>query len=233
MNWLCPFYRSCPYTRMTDTSRQPVSVATRVESYTRPSISANLRIPVLSSDAYAQAVQYINTQLQNDIMEFARQIEEGSKADAQQAAQEGRPFTPYVISTIYEVTYNRNAIISISIIYYQLIAGRNYYIKTSYNYSLATEKPLSLSDLFLPGVDYRAVINREVREQIQQNPEAYFPGALDNFQGIAADQPFYITNDSLMVYFGFHQIAPTALQIPIIRIPYTELAGAIRPELAA
>lgn len=162
-------------------------------------------------------------------MEFKSQMEYAAKEAAKKARMNGEEFEPFVISSVYEVTYNKNYIISISIIYHQYINGRNSYIKTSYNFDLMDGKSLSLKDLFKEGVDYQAVINKEVRKELILNREKYFPDTLENFKGIAKYHPFYIDNNGIDVYFGFHEIAPIASEIPIIGIPFSALKNYIKP----
>ncbi|MFZ5351287.1 MAG: DUF3298 and DUF4163 domain-containing protein [Bacillota bacterium] len=228
----CPYRIHSPYAIASSlgcANRAPVAVSTDIIKYESKYIDVELRIPVLSSSEYSYAVNKLNQSIRNDIIEFKEQMEAAAVKAAQEAQKTGKEYTRYVISTIYEVTFNKNAVVSISIIYYEFIEGKNYYIKTSYNYNLNTGQPLSLKNLFMPGVDYISLINREIREELAQNKEKYFPGALQKFKGISEDQPFYIDSDSLNIYFGFHQIAPTALQIPIITIPYSELGSALKP----
>jgi hypothetical protein len=111
----------------------------------------------------------------------------------------------------------------LSLLFQENINGKNSFIRTSYNYDLNTGKPLSLKDLFKPNVNYTNILNQEIRRIIQQNPSAYFKDTLKNFTGITEDQPFYLDDNELNIYFGFNEIAPIASEIPIIKIPLYDL----------
>ena len=209
----------------------PVTVYTKEVRYKKDYIEADLRIPVFRGPMFQTALNRINTSIESDIMEFNRQMEEAAREYVQIPILEGIDVIPYIISNVYRVTYNRNNIISIILIYYELVGGRDYYIKVSYNYNLATARPLSLGDLFRENIDYKRLIDEAIRREIQRNPEAYFPGTADRFQGIEVTQPFYIENESIVIFFGFHQIAPTEAGIPVISLPFTLFGNALRPEL--
>ncbi|HCW03595.1 MAG TPA: hypothetical protein DGK91_03045 [Clostridium sp.] len=138
---------------------------------------------------------------------------------------------PYRISNVYAVTYNKNNILSLSLIYEQVINGITYYTRTTYNYDIRTGKSLSVLDLFKPGINAKALINTEIMKELGTNPQKYFPGAINSFRGIADDQPFYIDNTDLVLFFRFNEIAPAGTDIPTIRIPLSKFGDSLKPQL--
>jgi hypothetical protein len=209
----------------------PILINPKEIKDTKEYIKIDLIIPVLHGCKNKEIEDHINHSIENDAMEFKRQMEEAAKEYAEEAKRKGEPIDPYIVSTIYRVTYNQNNIISISVIYHEYINGKNYYIKTSYNFDTETGKSLSLKDLFKEGVDYKEVINKEVRKELLYNKDKYMPDAAKKFKGIADDQPFYIDGDNLSIFFGFHQIAPIESEIPIIKIPFSALKDDLKPDL--
>ena len=207
----------------------PIKIITKEVIYSNEYIKGNLKYPEIEGIENQQIQDFINNSIKNDIMEFKDQMNVAAKETAEEARRQGREFIPFVISCIYEVTYNKNNIISISIIYHELINGIHSYIKVSYNFNLKTGEPLSLKDLFKEGVDYQSVIDKAIRQELALNEERYFPDTLENFKGIARDQPFYIENGDIVIYFGFHEIAPVASQIPVIKIPFYLLSNYVKP----
>ncbi len=207
----------------------PIQIQTKDISYSDEYISGNLKYPEIKGLEDKEVENFINNSIQSDIMEFKRQMGEAAKETAEEAKERGEEFEPFIISSVYEVTYNKNDIISISIIYHEFINGIHSYIKVSYNFNIKNGKPLSLKDLFKSGVDYQKIIDKEVRNELILNKEKYFPDTLENFKGIAEYHPFYIDNGDVAVYFGFHEIAPVASQIPIIKIPFYKLRDYVKP----
>lgn len=193
-------------------------------------IIEHLRIPVFKNMENKDIQKKINNSIESDILEFKKQMEEAAKEAYERAKREGREFEPYVISTIYELTYNEDDIVSISIIYHEYINKANYYIRTAYNYNIESGKSLSIGDIFKESVDYISILNKAVRNYIQRNPQSFAPDALEEFEGIKIDQPFFLENKSIAMFFGFHQIAPRAAEIPIIKVPFSDLARYVKPE---
>lgn len=191
-------------------------------------IKEYLRIPILHGSTDPRILNYITENIKNDILEFKDQMENAADYNASQLSKQGKKIIPYEISNIYSITYDRNDILSLSLLYQQNINNRNSFIRTSYNYDLKSGKPLSLKDLFKPNTDYVNVLNNEIRKNIQENPSAYFKNTLENFKGIAEDQPFYLDDDELNIYFSFNEIAPTASEIPIVRIPLSNLHSILK-----
>ncbi|MBC2582022.1 DUF3298 and DUF4163 domain-containing protein [Clostridium sp. DJ247] len=184
-------------------------------------IEEDLKIPILQGIPNATIQNNINNSIQGDIMEFKNQMEEAAREYGSEAEKLGKKFVPYKISNNYTITYNRNNILSLSVIYYEFISGRSYYIRATYNFNINTGKSLGLEDLFKPGVSYKELINSEIRKQLIMNKEKYPPDAVKNFKGIKEDQPFYLEDNNIVLFFGFHEIAPTVSEIPVIKIPFS------------
>jgi len=87
---------------------------------------------------------------------------------------------------------------------------------------LLSGKFYKLKDLFKPGSNYVKVLSDIIGAQIKNNPEySYvFP---DSYKGISKDQPFYVKEDALFIYFNPYEIAPYAVGFPTFRIPYAEI----------
>lgn len=94
---------------------------------------------------------------------------------------------------------------------------------------LKTGEFYRLEDLFKPGSDYVKKLSAIVGERIKNDPQySYvFP---DSYKGIAPDQPFYVDEEALTLYFAPYEIAPYAAGFPSFRIPYAEIMGLIRTE---
>lgn len=209
----------------------PITVVPKKIKYQNPSIQVDLKIPEIHGMNNKNIEKSINNSIQSDVMEFKREMEQAAKEHTDEAIKSGKKLIPYVISSIYKLNYNKNNIISISMVYHEYLNGLNSYIKAPYNFDIVTGKALSLEDLFIHGVDYKSLINREVRDQLIKNKEKYFPNTIEKFKGVAEDQPFYLENGCLVVFFGFNEIAPTEAQIPVFKIPFSNFINAVKPIL--
>jgi hypothetical protein len=83
-----------------------------------------------------------------------------------------------------------------------------------------------LKDLFKRDSDYVKVISDMIGDQIKSNGKySYvFPNA---YKGIKKDQPFFISEGALNIYFAPYEIAPYAAGFPTFTIPFEELGEMI------
>ncbi|MFB9328535.1 WG repeat-containing protein [Paenibacillus aurantiacus] len=81
-----------------------------------------------------------------------------------------------------------------------------------------------LKDLFKPGSDYVKVLSDIVGQQIKEDPQYdyVFP---DTYKGIAPDQPFYVSETALHLYFAPYEIGPYAAGFPTFTIPFAQING--------
>lgn len=214
-----------------DTARKVLTATTQPLNTENYKIHEYLNIPVLSGDANPNVLNYINNNIKSDILEFKSQMETAADENAKAMQQAGKPIVPFQISNNYLITYNKNNLLSISLIYQQYINGRNSYIRTAYNYNLQNARSMPLKDLFKPGSNYISTLNNKIISILKANPQDYYPNTASNFKGISEDQPYYLDNNNLVLFFGFNEIAPTASGIPLIKIPFSELSDIINPQL--
>lgn len=222
-----PYYMKC----RTLSSGNPLTVTTKNISSENNKIHEALQIPVFQGQINPRILQYINNNIKNDILEFKNEMENAANEYSQSLAKQGKPFSPFEISNTYLVTYNKNNVLSISIIYQQYIGGRSSYIRTTYNYDLNSGESMPLRSLFKQGVDYRATLNKLITKKINENKQLYPSISSKQFKGIAEDQPYYLDNNNLVIFFRFNEIAPAASEIPVIRIPLSELSDILKPQL--
>jgi len=92
-------------------------------------------------------------------------------------------------------------------------------VQEAYNFNLVNGNKISLSDILKEKKDYLKIINREIKRQIKLNPQAFFEeGAV--FQSISQEQPFYLIEDGIVIYFRLYEIAPYSSGIRYFKIPF-------------
>ncbi|AZN41085.1 WG repeat-containing protein [Paenibacillus albus] len=92
--------------------------------------------------------------------------------------------------------------------------------------NLVSGHMFALKDLFKPGSDYVKVLSDIVGKQIKEDPQySYvFP---DTYKGISPDQPFFVTENALHLYFNPYDIGPYAAGFPTFTIPFAEIRSII------
>ena len=128
----------------------------------------------------------------------------------------------------YEITFYKKNLLVIEITGYDYPFGAAHGmpIKEYAHIDLKSDRMYELKDLFVTGSDYVKVISDNIGNQIKNNKKySYlFP---DAFKGIDANQPFYISQDGINIYFSPYEIAPYAAGFPTFMIPFDELKSII------
>lgn len=93
---------------------------------------------------------------------------------------------------------------------------------------LKTGAVYQMKDLFKSGSGYVRVlsdiIGKQMKDKMKSDPENNLYWT-DEYKGIAKDQPFYVTGDSLVIYFTPYEIAPYAAGFPEFSVKFDELSG--------
>jgi hypothetical protein len=128
----------------------------------------------------------------------------------------------------FEVTFYRKELVVIEITGYNYPFGAAHGmpVKKYVHLDPKTGDIFLLKDLFKPGSPYIKVLSERIGNQIKNNPQYtyVFPGS---YKGIQVDQPFFISEEGLNVYFVPYEIAPYAAGFPTFTIPFEELTDII------
>ena len=93
---------------------------------------------------------------------------------------------------------------------------------------IRTGRFYELDDLFKKDSNYEAVLTEIVGKQIDELAAAEDSYIFaDSFDGISSDQPFYITDKGLNLYFLPYEIAPYAAGFPTFMVTFDEISDII------
>jgi uncharacterized protein YceK len=212
-------------------SPAPVTITTNQVQQNNETIQVDLSIPVIDGLQDSLLQQQLNNRFEQDASKFETDIATQAGEDIKEAAASGYPFRQYNATTAYKVAYNQNGLLSVTVDYYQFTGGAHGGTeRRPYNYNLETGKELSLQDLFKAGVNYKEILNQEIAAQIKANPEGgYFTQPELEFKTIDDNQPFYLTDGGLVVYFAQYEIAPYYVGIPEFKIPFSLFKDGVEP----
>lgn len=160
---------------------------------------------------------YVKTELYNN----AKDLYEYNNAN-------GYPIMVYEIVTDFTVTYNEDAIISLYMDQYVFSGGAHgNTIRSSQNWDLFSGTLLPLY-YFYPNDPYfvleilRSIIEQiriEIQEGVNQYFENYCQLVIESFN----PESFYLTKDSISIFFQQYDIAPYSSGIPVFNIPYVSI----------
>lgn len=142
-----------------------------------------------------------------------RQYEE---QDAQQFEQ--------MIGT-YEIKTNERNVLSLLLTNYAFAPhyAHGLTLIDSLTFDLQTGSPNSLEQLFKVGSPYREKLSKEIEHQIK---EREIP-VIGDFPGILQNQPYYIADKSLVIYYPAYLFTPGYIGSPMFPISVYKLADIV------
>ncbi|WP_211747721.1 WG repeat-containing protein [Paenibacillus sp. Marseille-Q4541] len=131
----------------------------------------------------------------------------------------------------FDVTYYKKNLLNIELngYHYPLGAAHGLPTKTHSLIHLGTGRIFMLRDLFKAGADYVKELSKWIGEIIKEDP-AYSYVFPESYRGIKPDQPFYVTDHALHLYFAPYEIGPYAAGFPTFTIPFEEIKGLIHKD---
>lgn len=128
----------------------------------------------------------------------------------------------------YNVTFFRKNLVVIEITGYNYPFGAAHGMPTMIyaHVDLVSGAFYELKDLFKPNSNYVGRLSDIIKKQIisQGDDSSVW---LDSYKGITEDQPFFISEGGLNIYFYPYDIAPYAVGFPTFKIPFKEIADII------
>lgn len=147
-----------------------------------------------------------------------------AKIDYEYYKKENAEFPKYELESKFEVTYNKNKFLSIPIrTYYYTGGAHGLTMQYGYNFDLKEAREVLIKDLFKHNIDYKAIINKEIREQIDLNKDEYYENI--DFKSIEEDVGFYIDDNYLVIFYQQYEIAPYSSGIREFKVNLDKFNG--------
>nr|WP_242955144.1 RsiV family protein [Clostridium sporogenes] len=96
---------------------------------------------------------------------------------------------------------------------------------SSLNIDLNTGQLYKLSDLFTSRINYKPILEQKVREYIKANNVPL----IEEYKGLDEDQQFYLTPNSLVLYYPIYKYTPYAYGLFQIPIPFKDILNLLGP----
>ena len=163
-----------------------IDVKSRCIDIEDESLNCIIEYPVITSSEDSIFIKNINKKIYEDINIF----KDISKEEISYSNEKSTIFVDY------ETHFNKNDIISISIIFSEIYKN-NYIINyiNTYNYDLKNKKKILIEDIFNKNFNYKELIIRYIKNQIQELT-----------QDITFDLPFYITSKYICINFSSYEV---------------------------
>jgi len=209
------------FNQESNTIRKKLTVIDLITKEESNSIIVDMVIPVIEGMQNKQVEEKINRMLQNDAYNFRERLQADSEIFATNAEKEGWKYNKYIASSYYIVHLQSKNILSVSVFYYQYTLGAHgHTLQKAYNINLKNGEIITLKNLLKNMENNKKLINQEIEIQIQLDPYIYFDNG-EVFKSISDDQPFYIIEDGIVIFFGLYEISPYVYGIRYFKIPFS------------
>jgi len=124
----------------------------------------------------------------------------------------------------FEIKTNQRGVLSLSLLNYTFTGGAHgNTLQNSLTFDANTGRSYKLGELFKPGSDYEARLNKMIQAQIKARQLPL----LGEYPGISPDQDFYIADKALVIYFPLYAIVPYAWGFPYFPISVYDIQDII------
>ncbi|MEA3453954.1 MAG: DUF3298 and DUF4163 domain-containing protein [Candidatus Caldatribacteriota bacterium] len=205
----------------TKTMAQEITITDLVIKEDYEALNVDMVFPLVQGIKDKRVEERINQTIQKDVLNFKEMWQTESEKYLQGAKEEGWEIRKYEAFSYYIVHYQKDDLLSLSVFYYRYTLGAHgHTLQRAYNFNLENGEEILLSDILKEKEGYVDIINQEIKRQIELNPQEYF-AEWSVFQSISEEQPFYLIENGIVVYFGLYEIAPYASGIRYFKIPYS------------
>lgn len=190
-------------------------------------VDIQMEIPVFEGLKDKKYEAQLNDIIMRHAMKDKENVEKEAAQFAEEAKKNGWEMHPYELMVSYNVTAN-GGIVSLAVDTYTYTGGANGISRTDY-YNISNQaeaKNIQLSNLFKENVDYKKLLNQEIKKQISEHPEK----EQFTFTSISDTQSFSIEHGNLVIHFAEYEITPGYMGEPRFEIPIYTLKNDLLPQ---
>lgn len=176
----------------------------------------SISYPIIENTKNGENIFNINSSIINEVSElFKSQVLLDGPVDFNQ-----------VLGT-YEVTLNKKSTLSILFSMYTYInrAAHGFTKYSSITINTKTGHIYEFSELFNSKVNYKTFLDEIAQQYIENNDITL----ISEYNGITENQQYYLTPDSLVIYYQIYEYTPYVHGLFKIEIPYYKIRDIINP----
>lgn len=179
----------------------------------------NLKIPQIKDSSNKNNFKIINNDFMKIPLETVKTQRRESIENYQYSIKNNIPFRNFQVDSEYMVHLLKDNFLSITEDIYTYSGGAHGMTeRIPFNYEISTGKQLKLKDIFPTGYDYKTIIDKYIKNEMD-NPKENLYYFENSFKGINSNTNFYLEENNLVIFFPLYEIAPYALGIPEFKIP--------------
>lgn len=202
-------------------------------------VTVKINYPQISSESLTSAERSFNRFNEISARHLAGYAHTRLQSDAishyNYAKQNNFPFNSYELLTVFDVTYNKNNLLSLYSDRYEYTGGAHgITLRSAQTWDIIRGGRLTLRGLFIPGYNYRSEILEQITRMAKQNEaqgDFYFDNLEANIIEYFNPLNFYLTDEGIAFYYPLYTIAPYASGIIVFVIPYDFFGDNLRYDL--
>ncbi|WP_438432614.1 PdaC/SigV domain-containing protein [Gorillibacterium sp. sgz500922] len=188
----------------------PLTLTTKTINETNSKQEFVIQYPQLTGLADKEVQTKINSFLQSEVNKMAAAARKELKE-----AEPGSPNAKNGFTANYVVKSNMNGKLSLYLESYLYTGGAHGMpARQPYTFDLSTGNTLTLKQAIGGNANYKQIINKVVKEKFSHADYLLAP-----FESISDDQPYFLQNNAVVVYFEPYQYTPYAAGFPEFPIP--------------
>lgn len=179
--------------------------------------------PVIENPEENGYISQLNDEYKTYAQKFVQEAEEHVEDAMFMLEEMGSDYLPMELSLSYEVHADRKDILSITnYCYYGLGGAHPNTTRQSRTFDTAKEMELAFSDIVNGNEDERHTMVYDVFiKYFEENYEGFSKEMAEVIDEEADNVKFYLTDDSLVLYFDVYQVSSYAMQYPTVELSYT------------
>lgn len=179
--------------------------------------------PVIDNPEKNVYISQFNDEYKAYAEKFVQEAEEYAEDARLMLKEMGVDYRPMEFSLSYEVQTDRKDILSVTNYgYYDLGGVHPSTTRESRTFDMSNKKELALSDVLNGNEDERHTMVYDVFiKYFEENYEDFSAETAEKIDEEADNVKFYLTDDSLVLYFDVYQVGSYAMQYPTVELSYS------------
>lgn len=129
----------------------------------------------------------------------------------------------------FDLKNNQQHVLSLTHSVYSFAGGAHgMTVQRALTFDSRTGRAYTLEELFAPGADFIPRLNEIIQAQLVER--GWFENVLGPYEGITTDQPFYVADKTLVIYFDLYELMPYVYGIPYFPISIYSIADLINED---
>lgn len=194
-------------------------------------LTYKIKYPKIINDKYGFGIHRFNEYYKNKALQLQIYCQTELFSQAKQLyeynSENGYPIMKFDVVQEYNVTYNKDNIISLYTDQYMYTGGAHgNTIRTSETWDIKYGRLIPLQSFFYNNpyyiIDIIKEINRQIAEQIQNGENQFFENYCELVLESFKLENYYLSPNYIEIYFQQYEIAPYSSGIPVFKYPLAQ-----------